>query len=144
MARSATSLGVDLSDHRASALRSGELADASLVVGFEPFHVATAVVDGGAKSAVAFTLPELVSLLEPLRFAKRDVNDIGGQLDEVVASAGARRRGQDRLAAGAVADPVGRSQAVFDDVAYEIARSVDRLAAALGVADLATGAGSHA
>ena len=39
---------LDLSKHRAVALGRGEFGDADLVLGFEQYHVAAAVVDGGA------------------------------------------------------------------------------------------------
>jgi hypothetical protein len=43
-------LGVDLAAHTAAALSNGVLAEADLVLGFEPHHVAAAVIDGDAVS----------------------------------------------------------------------------------------------
>ena len=80
-------LGVELGGHRARALRPGVLGDVDLVVGFEPTHVATAVVDAGARRERCFTILELVELLEavpPHGF---------GSPEAVVAQAHARRSG---------------------------------------------------
>jgi protein-tyrosine phosphatase len=130
MVRAARSLGVDLGSHRSSALVHGDLADASLVIGFEPLHTALAILDGGAPREVVFTLPELVSLLDdptgpslPLR----------AHIDELVALADARRRGSDPWRAKSIDDPVGRRQRTFDRVAREIETAIDRLGKALFV-----------
>lgn len=55
--------GLDLGAHRARAVAAGALAGAGLVLGFERDHVVTAVIDGRARRASAFTLPELAELL---------------------------------------------------------------------------------
>lgn len=59
--------GLDLSRHRSRALADRELQTADLVVGFEPAHVARAVVDGGARRDRSFLL---IELLESLRGAE--------------------------------------------------------------------------
>ncbi len=56
--------GIDLSGHRARALARVDMAAADLVIGFERKHVAAAVVDAGVPYERAFTLIELVRLLE--------------------------------------------------------------------------------
>jgi protein-tyrosine phosphatase len=62
--RVARSFGIELGEHRSRPLVRDELRGADLVVGFEPFHVATAVVDGGALNARAFLLTELANALD--------------------------------------------------------------------------------
>ena len=109
-------LGVELGAHRARALRPGVLADVDLVVGFEPTHVATAVVDAGARRERCFTILELVELLEavpPHGF---------GSPEAVVAQAHARRSGSP-LSAPSVADPLGGTPEEF----RETVETVDRL-----------------
>jgi low molecular weight protein-tyrosine phosphatase len=131
MVHAADMFGVDLRGHVARRLVSGELADAALVIGFEPHHVATAVVDGRASTNVAFTLPELLGLLGPT--GEHD-DDHAAQLRDAVRHAHGRRAGTNRLRAPSIVDPVGEPQAVFDRVATEIAELVDRLAVlALGI-----------
>ena len=44
----AADLGLDISRHRSRRLEPGSLRDCDAVVGFEPVHVATAVLEGGA------------------------------------------------------------------------------------------------
>jgi protein-tyrosine-phosphatase len=58
--------GVDLSTHRARQLAPEHLLGVDLLVGFEQFHVRHAVVDGGVDRRLAFTLGELVGLLDEL------------------------------------------------------------------------------
>jgi len=58
--------GLDLSHHLTTPLASASLATTDLVLGFERFHVAAAVVEAGAVRTQAFTLPELVELLREL------------------------------------------------------------------------------
>ena len=112
--------GVDLAPHRARALRPGVLADADLVVGFEPTHVATAVVDAGARRERCFTILELVGLLEAAPAQ-------GGMSPAaVVARADARRSGSP-LSAPSVADPLGGTTEEFE----RMVETVDRLVAVI-------------
>ena len=126
----AQGLGIDLSEHRAGRLADGELARADLVVGFEPFHVAAAVVEGGARPEVAFTLAELESLVVPGDQASESPS-LPVRVAEVVRRADARRAGGSRLSAPAIEDPFGAGQRVFDRLAAEIEGLVDNVAAAL-------------
>lgn len=57
-------LGVDLSTHRAHGLGGEDLSGVDLIVGFEHAHIEAAVVRAQARAGRAFTLPELVRLLE--------------------------------------------------------------------------------
>jgi low molecular weight protein-tyrosine phosphatase len=114
-------LGVDLGPHRARALRPGVLADADLVVGFEPTHVATAVVDAGARRECCFTILELVELLE-------DVPTYGVRSPAaVVAQANARRSGSP-LSAPSVADPLGGTPEEFRQTVEMVDRLVSVIA----------------
>jgi len=127
MIRAAHGLGVDLTSHVARPITRGELANASLVVGFEPSHVASAVVDGKAPAEAAFTLLELLSSLERLGTPDLSRDPIAG-LGDLVRRAHAHRPGGDRLRAPSIADPLGASQATFDRLAADIAVMVDSLA----------------
>src|SRR5215211_5075826 len=60
----AADLGLDISTHHSRRLEPGSLRESDAVVGFEPVHVASAVLDGGALVERAFLLRELVELLE--------------------------------------------------------------------------------
>lgn len=124
--RAGERLNLDLSAHRATALAPRELADADLVLGFEPDHVAAAVVDGGARRERTFTLPELVELASGAPPA--------GDLEERIAvlseRAHARRRGSPLAAAG-IRDPLGGTPEVFDRTATEIEGLVARLVRAM-------------
>ena len=127
MMHAARGLGADLAAHVARPLARGELANSSLVVGFEPSHVASAVVDGKASADVAFTLLELLSTLE--RLGKPDMSrDPVAGLGDLVRRAHAHRPGGDRLRAPSIADPLGASQETFDRLAADIAAMVDSLA----------------
>jgi protein-tyrosine-phosphatase len=59
-----TRVGVDIRAHTAVTLARGVLADADLVLGFEPHHVAAAVIDGEAPPGRVFLLREFVELTE--------------------------------------------------------------------------------
>jgi protein-tyrosine phosphatase len=122
-------VGVHLDSHRAATLRPGELAAADLVIGFEPFHVSTAVMDGGAPRERVFSILELVELLEQV--------DAGGSFPveerdprAILARANALGRGS-FLAAPAVADPIGRPQKDFDHTAAQLDELVEVIARVL-------------
>jgi protein-tyrosine phosphatase len=81
----AKKLGFDISGHRSAPLERESLQDADLVVGFEPIHVATAVVEGGAQRDKAFTLPELVgrsgTVTDPIGRPQAVVDGIVSEID---------------------------------------------------------------
>lgn len=121
--RAGARLGLDLSAHRATALASGSLADADLVLGFEPSHVAAAVVDGGARRERAFTLPELL--------AQAPFSPPVGELHERIAFVAERAHAQRRgspFSAPSVPDPLGGAPEVFDRTAARIDALVAELA----------------
>jgi hypothetical protein len=102
-------------------LQRGELSDVDLVLGFEKFHLAAAVVDGGAARSRVFTLPELVGLLEDLRHE--------GTPRERIAAAAEVRGPIGRPAE--IADPFGEPAAYQGQVAAEVVRLSERLASLL-------------
>jgi protein-tyrosine-phosphatase len=128
MASAAARLGIDLSRHQATPIAPMELRDTDLVIGFEPFHVAAAVVDGGAARERTFTLPDLVELVSPL--GPDASADLRERFASVVTSA-SNRRGSTHWSAGSIADPLGASSRVFDETAMTISSLVTQLADAL-------------
>ena len=119
----ASALGIDIHAHRARSLRGVRLDDADLVIGFEPFHVATAVVEAGAPRKRTFTLHELAVLLGDVGPAD-DAGASGSKA--LVARADARRSSQPRSSLS-LADPYGKSKRVY----AEVARTIDALTATL-------------
>jgi protein-tyrosine phosphatase len=105
----ASPLGLDLSAHRASTLKGGDLSRSDLVLGFERSHVAAAVVEGGAPRERVFSLPELVELIEGAPQVSE--SDPITRARAIIADADARRvRG---APPAEVADPIGRDPAFF-------------------------------
>jgi protein-tyrosine phosphatase len=112
-----TRLSVDVSAHRSR--RIGKLDHADLVVGFEHRHVKRAIVDAGARRERAFTLPQLVELLES--------HPATGSPPERVAAV----RTGTMLEAPEILDPYGEPGAVQEAIAEEVEDLSGRLAAAL-------------
>jgi protein-tyrosine-phosphatase len=112
-----TRLSVDLSKHRSR--RLGDLAGADLVVGFEHHHVERAVVDAGARRERAFTLPQLVELLE--------AHPASGSPEERLANMGPGNV----LEAPEILDPYGEPSEVQEAIADEVEDLSRRLAVAL-------------
>jgi protein-tyrosine-phosphatase len=116
----AAALGIDVSAHRAQPLERASTAGADLVVGFEPGHVAAAVVEGGTQRERAFTLTEVVWLLERARLGSRS------QPAKLV-SAAAERRNLERKPAQLILDPAGRTQPQVDRIVNEVTALTRRL-----------------
>lgn len=114
--------GVDVSEHRSSRLVRGQLADADLVVGFERLHVEQAVIEGGAPRERAFTLPELLGLLEN--------GELPTGAAAALAAADAERSGA-RLHLPEIADPLGEPRGFQERVADEVEDLTRRLARVL-------------
>ncbi|CAN5168120.1 low molecular weight phosphatase family protein [soil metagenome] len=123
--------GIDLSGHRARALARVDMAAADLVIGFERKHVAAAVVDAGVPYERAFTLIELVRLLE----ASEPLGEQGPVAPESRVE-GARRaverahgsRGEPDLGTGEdLADPFGAPARVYEATSKRIAELSGRL-----------------
>lgn len=122
----ATELGVDISMHRSTWMRPRALEESDVVVGFEPVHVAAAVLDGGAPVERTFMLRELVELLEEV--------DVPQDMDQVerarlaVARANERRRALGgRSLTAPVHDPLGRGRSAHRSAARELDELVPRL-----------------
>jgi protein-tyrosine phosphatase len=120
--------GVDLSAHRVRSLAETDLEDFELVLGFERHHVATAVIDFGARPERTFTLPELVLLLPPVS----DVTVAGGALKRArarVREAHAARPAEFRnRSLPELADPLGKSRSAKRQIAEDLRTQVSALA----------------
>jgi len=115
--------GVDLTEHRSRSVTEAPLHDADLVIGFERMHVATAVVDGGARRDRTFTLPELADLLAGIE-SPPSSTPVGNARDTVRRAAAARPKDNPKLLSIAeLPDPLGRS----DEEQREIAERVREL-----------------
>jgi protein-tyrosine-phosphatase len=122
--------GVDLTEHRASGLQGLDLSGEDLVVGFERKHVASVVVDARAPIERTFTLPELVALLE--RTAPPAATEPLARAREVIARAHhARPRDFRRAPVAELTDPLGKTGTAQREIAAEVRRLSDRLAARL-------------
>lgn len=123
----ASSLGLDLSGHRARALKGEDLSQCDLVLGFESSHVVTAVIDGGAPRERVFSLPELVELIE--RGEPTDDADPIARARQTIAAAHARR--VTGASPAEVADPIGRDPAFFRQTVEKVRDLSVRLAIGL-------------
>lgn len=122
--RTARSFGIDLIEHRARLLGTGQLAGSDLVIGFEPFHVAHAVVTGGVPRSRAFLLAELARALDDSSVqALRDVSE----LCALVARVEAVRTAGHWLPVS-IPDPVGGSDRRFLETYEEIERIIATIA----------------
>lgn len=117
-------LGVDLSAHTAVALSNGVLAEADLVLGFEPHHVAAAVIDGAALPDRVFLLREFAELIEA---GSRADSSAQHARSEVLAAHASRATPSSSAARFVIADPVGRSSSVMYATAVEIEALVRRI-----------------
>lgn len=123
----ASTLGLDIRGHRARSLQGVRLDDADLVVGFEPIHVATAVVEAAASKERAFTIRELTALLEDLGSAASRSRP-GPEAAIALAHA---RRPTGHQSSLSVADPYGKSRRVYEKVASTIDALTSTLATRL-------------
>ena len=131
MLGAAAALDLDLTAHRSQALTPDGLSQSDLVVGFEPAHVSTAVVDGGADFAKTFVLGELVANLVQVE----DDEDIVSHARFVVAVADSRRIRTRPDPAYSIADPFHASRETMWNTSVAIDRLVRALVAGLfGVA----------
>lgn len=103
-------------------MRGEDLAVSDLVLGFERIHVATAVVEAGARRERTFTLPELVELIEDTEIPA--ASDPVERARQAVSAAHERRAaiGPDEVFPE-VADPWSKPNVVY----AETARAVDVL-----------------
>ena len=123
----ASELELDLSEHRARVIGPGELRDADLVLGFEPSHVAAAVIDGRSRRERTFTLLEFVESMDPFGDDGVGPDVVRSWVDDVDRA----RSSRNPLSAPSIADPLGRSRETFRRVAEQVDESIDRLAVPL-------------
>lgn len=126
----APSLGVDLSGHRSRPILDHALADADLVVGFEPHHLKKAVDLGGARPERTFMLLELPGLLKAVEGI--DIPEEITVLDRarwIVTAMSRQRAAIPALPARSLADPFGEPSHVL----AEVARIIDVVTASLAV-----------
>lgn len=105
------SLGLDLSAHVSRRVAGSDLSEADLVIGFEPIHVATAVVDAGARRERTFLLTELMELLSGVGLPN-DAKPVERARSAVREANEARSR-VPTGDWGEIADPVGGPEAGF-------------------------------
>jgi protein-tyrosine phosphatase len=122
--------GVDLGEHRSRTLTGADLASSDLVLGFERAHVASAVVDAGARRDVTFTLPEIVQLLEaaPEPPAATSPEPAARARARIQAAAAARPVPLGGRPAPELTDPMGRPKAVQRKIGEETRALVSELA----------------
>lgn len=119
--------GLDLSGHRAHPLAHENVSAADLVIGFEQAHVATAVMEAAVPRDRAFTLPEIVQLLD-LDGAPPDAPTPPQRARLAIERASATRLATGRTAGTPeLTDPVGHSRAFYAQTADEIRDLVGRL-----------------
>ena len=118
-------LGVDLTAHQSRPLAVGDLRRADLVIGFEYFHVAAAVVEAGASRERSFLVRELAGLLEE-SFLSRPcgVGDARPRIEALHRL----RVGRPMSPSLAMPDPAGRPYGVFEALGAEIDGFTRRLA----------------
>jgi protein-tyrosine-phosphatase len=119
--RAANRFAIDLSGHRARPLPPLGLDAGAVVIGFEPFHVAAAVVVGGAERSRSFLLTELAGALEASGISS---NASHPSIDALIARVDGHRRAREGFPRS-IADPVGASERRF----LEIFEEIDRLVA---------------
>jgi protein-tyrosine phosphatase len=124
--RAAREFGIDLTSHRARSATTAVFADSDLVVGFEQFHIAHAVVTAGAIRERVFLLTELAAACAQLDVLPRDEESFRAAVaraDEIRSPAG-------RIPE-AIGDPGGRSDRRFVETYDLIERMTGVIAARL-------------
>jgi protein-tyrosine phosphatase len=122
-------LGVELSAHKARSLASVDVSSSDLVIGFEHGHVAAAVVEAGVPPERAFTLMEIVRLLESIEPPDADDPEERARLS--IARADQLRKTTDFVANEDIADPFGGRRKVYAASASQISDLSGRLVAGL-------------
>lgn len=117
-------MGLDLTPHISRALAAVDISARDLVLGLEWQHVAAAVVDGGVPRAKAFTLAELVSLLEHLDWA---VDGFEEDARAVVEAADLARDQGHVTSEFDIPDPFGGPSTGFKEMMHTVAGYCDRL-----------------
>jgi len=115
--------GIDLGPHRSRKQTASLIADSSLILAMERFHVRDLSVLAPGTFERTFTLPEFVRLVEAApprqdRPLRRWVEQFGADRDQ---------RGYLSSTDDQIADPMGRSTRVFRACAAEIDDLLERL-----------------
>lgn len=117
--------GLDLTRHRSTPLARGELSDVDLTIGFEGFHVAAAVVDGGAPKERVFTIRELAALLELVDADHGEARRTTDSARSRILAASELRGATSMLVAPELDDPLGKRRNAYARVAEQIATLTD-------------------
>lgn len=134
---------IDLTGHRSRVIGDARLEQTDLVLCMSREHVATAVVDGGARKETAFTISEFLRYLEPV-----GGKDAGGGADHVraiVAEIHNRRsRAKTFVPLEEIDDPLGGPTRAYEAMAARLDEMCSELARGLGwtTADADPGAAS--
>jgi protein-tyrosine phosphatase len=122
----ADELGIDLRGHAARPLASIDAGSADLVLGFERMHVVSAVMDSKVPLERAFTLPELVGLLEGV--GAPESADPVARARGLVAAAHARRPSDpEHIGRPELADPFGGPNRLYRKIAEAVREETQRL-----------------
>ena len=116
---------LDLMAHRSRPLAGHDLSAADLVIGFEPIHVATAVVSAHAQREHTFLITELVAGLEAS--PPQPENGVVERARAAVRAADEARKDAPG-AAREIADPMGGPSAGYRRTAEEVYGLTSRLA----------------
>ena len=129
----ARSVGLDLTGHRARHLKSVDLSATDLVIGLERSHVAAAVVEADVPYDKAFTLKEIVRLLDDLEpTTPGEPEELPDYAREVVRRAHERRQLDPAFVPGEdIEDPFGGPRAAYVDMTQEVAALCRALVAGL-------------
>jgi protein-tyrosine phosphatase len=126
----ADELGIDLHGHAARPLASIDLHGVDLVIGFERMHVVSAVMEGKVPLERAFTLPELVRLLDGL--PAPEAEEPVSRARQLVAAAQAMRPpGRENIGRPELRDPFGGPNRLYRKIAEAVRDETRQLAAGL-------------
>jgi protein-tyrosine phosphatase len=125
------SVGLDLSHHKARHLSAVDLGAVDLVVGLERSHVAAAVVEAGAPYERAFTLKEIVRLLESLPPVPSPEDPVERARALVHAAHEARGSSPGFMPGEDIEDPFGGTRSAYVEMAHTVALLCRSLVAAL-------------
>jgi protein-tyrosine phosphatase len=112
--------GLDLARHRARHLKSIDLANIDLVIGLERSHVAAAVVEAAVPYERAFTLKELVRLLEHIE-TPDEADPIQHARAAVARAHELRGRDPSFVPGEDIEDPFGGPRSAYVDMVGEVA-----------------------
>ena len=122
----AAGFGLDISRHKSNWMSPLALQRSDAVVGFEPVHVAAAVLDGGARVDRTFMLRELVELLEHVK-VPNDIEPTERARLAVAEAHRIRRASGGRPRVAPVADPLGRGRRAYETTMRELGELVPLL-----------------